>query len=409
MLYNLLRILLYIPILILCIFSSKKRKFIHKRFFQNYKELGKGKDYLWIHCSSVGEINLSDSLIKKLLIEKKENILISMFTDTGYETAKNKYKGNKRIKIIFFPLDDYIAINQILKRINLKYLFIVETEIWPNLINIVAKKSKIILVNGRISDKSYKKYVKFKSILKGILSGKIDTYYMQTKIDRDRIIFLGATPEKVFIVGNLKFDIELENYSLEEKEQLKTLIEAKDKKIFVCGSTRTGEYDIILDTYLKLNNYKLVLVPRHLERVPLIEKILEKRGILYKKYSEIEELADSSPLNYKVLIVDKMGLLRKFYSIADITFVGGTLVNVGGHSLLEPLFYKKTPIFGKYTQNIKDIAKEVLKRKIGYQVKTSDEMFLAIEEINKKNQIEKEINEFLINNSHVAEKITKNL
>lgn len=402
MIYNFLRLILYIPLIIISLFSRKKRNFIKKRIFQGFRNLKNGKDYIWIHCSSVGEINLSDSLIRKMLLERKEEILITMFTDTGYATAKKKYKTESRINICYFPIDDYFLIRKILSKINVKLLVIVETEIWPNLIKLNSKKGKVILVNGRISDRSYKKYLKLRFITKALLTGRIDKFYMQTEIDADRIKKIGATPSKVSVVGNLKFDIELEDYSKKEKEELKNKIKAGNRKIFVAGSTRTGEDELLLEVFKHLENYLLVLVPRHLERIPKLEKLIEENKFSFEKLSEIKEKKD-------ILIVDKMGILRKFYSISDIAFVGGTLVNIGGHSLLEPLYYRKTPIFGKYLQNVKDISKEILKRNIGFKVETSEDILKIIKKIENHEIKNEEIENFFNKNKNVADKILKEI
>ncbi|MDP0494458.1 MAG: glycosyltransferase N-terminal domain-containing protein [Fusobacterium sp. JB021] len=402
MIYNFLRLILYIPLIIISLFSRKKRNFIKKRIFQGFRNLKNGKDYIWIHCSSVGEINLSDSLIRKMLLERKEEILITMFTDTGYATAKKKYKAESRINICYFPIDDYFLIRKILSKINVKLLVIVETEIWPNLIKLNSKKGKVILVNGRISDRSYKKYLKLRFITKALLTGRIDKFYMQTEIDADRIKKIGATPSKVSVVGNLKFDIELEDYSKKEKEELKNKIKAGNRKIFVAGSTRTGEDEVLLEVFKHLENYLLVLVPRHLERIPKLEKLIEENKFSFEKLSEIKEEKD-------ILIVDKMGILRKFYSISDVAFVGGTLVNIGGHSLLEPLYYRKTPIFGKYLQNVKDISKEILKRNIGFKVETSEDILKIIKKIENHEIKNEEIEDFFNKNKNVADKILKEI
>ena len=403
MLYNFFRLVIYIPLVFVYIFNSKKREFLKKRFFQDFSFLKNEKEYIWIHCSSVGEVNLSDSLIKKILEKKSENILLSVFTDTGFETAEKKYSANERIKIVYFPLDDYFLIKTILKNIRLKTLIVIETEIWPNLINLCSKVGKVILANGRISDKSFKRDKKIGFILKSLLGEKIDFFCVQTEIDKERFIELGAKKDRVEVTGNLKFDIELENFSEESKENLKNQIYYNGKKIFVCGSTRTGEDEILIDSSKKLKNYLLVLVPRHLDRIPKLEELIKSQGLTYKKYSELEEG------DYQVLIVDKMGVLRKFYSIADVTFVGGTLVNIGGHSLLEPLFYRKTPIFGKYLQNVKDISKEVLKREIGYLAENSDEIYENILKIEKNDLDSKKIEDFFRENQNVAEKILEKI
>ena len=403
MLYNFFRLVIYIPLVFVYIFNDKKREFLKRRFFQDFSFLKNEKEYIWIHCSSVGEVNLSDSLIKKILEKKSENILLSVFTDTGFETAEKKYSTNDRIKIIYFPLDDYFLIKTILKNIRLKTLIIIETEIWPNLINLCSKVGKVILANGRISDKSFKRDKKIGFILKSLLGEKIDFFCVQTEIDKERFIELGAKKDRVEVTGNLKFDIELENFSEESRENLKNEIYYNKKKIFVCGSTRTGEDEILIDSSKKLKNYLLVLVPRHLDRIPKLEELIKSQGLTYKKYSELEKG------DYQVLIVDKMGVLRKFYSIADITFVGGTLVNIGGHSLLEPLFYRKTPIFGKYLQNVKDISKEVLKREIGYLAENSEEIYENILKIEKNDLDSKKIEDFFRENQNVAEKILEKI
>ncbi len=402
MIYNLLRILLWIPLKVVMILRPKKRIFIEKRLNQNFDFLKSEKPYIWLHCSSVGEINLSDALIKKLLAEREEDILISIFTDTGYETAQNKYSKEERIKIIYFPLDCKNEIRKILKRIDLKLLILIETEIWPNLISCAKKKGKVILVNGRISDKSFGRYMKLKRILKNVL-GKIDHFYMQTPLDGERIETIGADSEKVSVAGNLKFDIELQNYSEEEKNELKEIIKAEGRKIFVAGSTRTGEDEVILDAFGHLKDYMLILVPRHLDRIEKIEDLLIKRKIKFSKYSDcLEGKSEKS----EVIIVDRMGVLRKFYSVCDTAFVGGTLVNIGGHSLLEPLFYRKTPIFGKYLQNVKDIADEILKRGIGLKVDSSEDIAVSIGEIDNGHVRTDEIENFFKANQNTAQKIT---
>ena len=313
-----------------------------------------------------------------------------------------KRQDNDRVDIIFFPLDKKDIIENIISKINLKLLILIETEIWPNLITQCSKVGKVIIVNGRISDKSFGKYRKFSSYLKPIFE-KISGFYMQSPLDSERIIEIGADKNKVETLGNLKFDIELERFSDEVIEDIKQEICVDGRKIFTAGSTRSGENEIILDVFEKMKNTLLILVPRHLERIPQIEEIIKERKKSFLKYSEINS---DNFQKTDIILVDKMGVLRKLYAIADITFVGGTLVNIGGHSLLEPLFYEKTPIFGKYLQNVKDISKEILKKDIGYKVENTEEFLKAIEDIEKTRGIKREkIREFFSENSKVAEKV----
>ncbi|WP_074016650.1 tRNA (guanosine(46)-N7)-methyltransferase TrmB [Fusobacterium massiliense] len=398
--YNLLRnvaLALYKPFM-----NDKMKSFIDKRLKQNFSDLKK-EDYIWIHCSSVGEVNLSEDLVNKFYSISRKNILISVFTDTGYENAVKKYSAKNKIKVIYFPIDDKDKIQEILKKINLQLLVLVETELWPNLINEVNKnKSRIVIVNGRISDRSYPRYKKMKFLLKSML-GKIDYFYMQSEIDKNRIIDLGASNEKVENIGNLKFSISLEKYSDEEKKEYKEFLNILDRKIFVAGSTRTGENEIILNVFEKLKNTVLIIVPRHLENVDKIINLIDKSNLSFIKYSEIEK---GNTNKKDIIVVDKMGVLRKLYSISDIAFVGGTLVNIGGHNLLEPLFYRKKPIFGKYTQNVTDISKEILKRNIGFQVQNESEFLEAINSLEKNNNND-EINNFFEENKFISLNIVK--
>ena len=398
--YNLLRnvaLALYKPFM-----NDKMKSFIDKRLKQDFSDLKK-EDYIWIHCSSVGEVNLSEDLVNKFYSISRKNILISVFTDTGYENAVKKYSAKNKIKVIYFPIDDKDKIQEILKKINLQLLVLVETELWPNLINEVNKnKSRIVIVNGRISDRSYPRYKKMKFLLKSML-GKIDYFYMQSEIDKNRIIDLGASNEKVENIGNLKFSISLEKYSDEEKKEYKEFLNILDRKIFVAGSTRTGENEIILNVFEKLKNTVLIIVPRHLENVDKIINLIDKSNLSFIKYSEIEK---GNTNKKDIIVVDKMGVLRKLYSISDIAFVGGTLVNIGGHNLLEPLFYRKKPIFGKYTQNVTDISKEILKRNIGFQVQNESEFLEAINSLEKNNNND-EINNFFEENKFISLNIVK--
>ncbi len=296
--------------------------------------------------------------------------------------------------IFYFPIDNIFIIKKILKKINLKKMILVETEIWPNLINEVYKHASISIINGRISDKSFKSYKKLNWYLKGLFE-KISYFIMQTNLDMLRIVELGAKEEKVFNFGNMKFDIQLNQFSKEELLEIKEKYGLSNSKIFVAGSTREGEEEFLLEVFDKLDGYKLVLVPRHLERIGEIEKLLGNRS--YTLWSKEEKDKD-------IILVDKMGILRKLYALSDVTFVGGTLVNIGGHSLLEPLFYMKLPIFGKFTQNVKDISNEIIKREIGYRVNNLNEFLEAIKKVEDNIENNREIINFFSENNKVCDK-----
>ncbi len=389
MIYNLLLFLLYPFIIVYSIFHKKTRDFFVKRLFQNFDIDG---DYVWFHMASVGEVNLSEPLIRKFANYNEYKIMLTVMTDTGYNEAQKKY-GNIA-DIFYFPIDNIFVIRKILKKISLKKVILVETEIWPNLINEAYKHASISIINGRISDKSFNSYKKLKWYLKGLFD-KISYFIMQTNVDMIRIVELGAKEEKVFNFGNMKFDIQLNQFTKEELLELKERFGIGSSKVFVAGSTREGEEEFLLEVFDKLDGYKLILVPRHLERLGEIEKLLAKRN--YTLWSKEEKGKD-------IILVDKMGVLRKLYALSDITFVGGTLVNIGGHSLLEPLFYMKLPIFGKFTQNVKDISNEIIKREIGYRVSNLNEFLEAIKKVEANIENNDEIIKFFSENNKVCDK-----
>lgn len=405
MFYQILRVFLTPFILFLIMIGGKKGEFLKKRLKQDFSSLKK-EEYIWIHCSSVGEINLSEPLIKKLLDKREERILLTLFTDTGINVAKEKFGKNERVDIFYFPLDDKKNIKSILNKINLNLLILIETEIWPNLIKEVGKKTKIIIVNGRISDKSLSRYKLLKNYLKSLFL-YITKFYMQSEEDSKRIVEIGALKERVETLGNIKFDIKFPEYTEQEKEELIRFFSIDGRKVFTAGSSRTGEYEVLLDTFKKLKNTLLILVPRHIERTPQVEEIIKQYGFSYKKFSDIEKGKNEKA---DIIIVDKIGLLRKIYSITDVAFVGGTLVNIGGHSLLEPLFYGKTPIFGPYLQNVKEISNEILQLQLGYKVNNSSEFLTAIDKVEQnQNRSKEKIKNLFEKNSQITDKIIEKI
>lgn len=383
------------PIIYLNKLGGKHKEFVNKRYNQNFKHLKK-KPTIWLHMSSVGEVNLSETFIKRILDKTDYQIIITIFTDTGFEVANNKFSKNNRVKIFYFPLDNEKIIKNILNKIDLKYLILVETEIWPNLIKEASHFGKVIMINGRISDKSYKRYKKIKFLLKNVFKN-IDTFYMQSDVDSERIINLGA--KNVITLGNMKFDVKYEEYA--DKELLKKELNL-NKKVMTAGSTRSGEYEIILDTYRNIQKTtQLILVPRHIGNTEKICEILKKYPFKYIKYSE-----NNFNRDYDILIVDKIGILRKLYSISDIAFVGGTLTNIGGHNLLEPLYYGKMVIFGKYLQNVRQISKDILNFELGYKINNSSEFLEAIKKIEKNQSIsQKKIKNLFDKNKNITNRL----
>jgi len=362
--YNILRYFLYGIIGIISIFNKKLRIFFSKRLKQDFskrKFSNNQNEAILIHMSSVGEFNLSRELIDRLIL-KGENVILSIMTDTGKAATEKVYGNNENVTIFYFPLDDYVCLVNLFKTYKIKKTVIIETEIWPNLYSVASEKSELYIINGRLTEKKMKSYLKIKGFIKKLLN-KAEKIMVQSDEDRKRYVSLGLTDEKVKVYKNLKYSIKYEKISEEAEEKYIRNNIQKDKKIIVCGSTRPGEEKIWLEVFKEISEekeYQLVLVPRHLDRID--EVINEIQQIFPEgKNSKISYSLMSEDKKTDILVVDKMGVLRDFYQLADFVFVGGTLVDIGGHSILEPLYYGKKPIIGNYYQNIAEIVEDAKK------------------------------------------------
>ena len=400
MVYNILRLFLYLLVLLAMILKKKTRTFFIKRLFQNIENYEfKKDDAVLFHMSSVGEFNLSQELINRF-ISKNKKIIISIMTDTGFTAVNKFYSKNKNIKIIYFPLDDYFLLKKLYKSFNIKKTIIIETEIWPNLYNFAEKNGKLYIVNGRITEKKLKSYLKVKKITQKVLDLP-EKILVQSEEDRDRYERVGVKKENLVVHKNLKYSIRYEKIDEEKKNEYFKKNVNKDKIKIVCGSTRPGEEKIWLKAFKEINTrkeYQLIIVPRHLNRIEEIKKEIEN---IFKDSKDIYSLL-SENMKTDILIVDKMGVLRDFYQIADFTFVGGTLTNIGVHSILEPLYYGKLPIIGKYYNNIEEIVKEASKMNFIKIIENNDEIseyikqskYINTEQFFKENNdIEKIVNE----------------
>lgn len=362
--YNILRYFLYGIIGIASIFNKKLRIFFSKRLKQDFskrKFSNNQNEAILIHMSSVGEFNLSRELIDRLIL-KGENVILSIMTDTGKAATEKVYGNNENVAIFYFPLDDYVCLANLFKTYKIKKTVIIETEIWPNLYSVASEKSELYIINGRLTEKKMKSYLKIKGFIKKLLN-KAEKIMVQSEEDRKRYASLGLTDEKVKVYKNLKYSIKYEKISEETEEKYIENNIQKDKKIIVCGSTRPGEEKIWLEVFKEINEekeYQLVLVPRHLDRID--EVINEIHQVFTEgENSKISYSLMSEDKKTDILVVDKMGVLRDFYQLADFVFVGGTLVDIGGHSILEPLYYGKKPIIGNYYQNIAEIVEDAKK------------------------------------------------
>ncbi len=325
---------------------------------------------IWFHGVSVGEVLLLRNLVAAL--EKNYKIIISSTTLSGKTVA---YKNYPSCRVIYFPFDLSFCIKRAIRLINPRIFISLETEIWPNLYYHLKKRNiPVIILNGRISDKAFRWYKKVKWIMRKILKN-VDFIGVQNQKYKERFLFLGVDKEKIEVLGNLKFS----SLSLDEKKLLSfqkrfSFFKKGERLLIVAGSTHHPEEEIILEIYKNLtskyNFLCLFIAPRHIERISFLEKKIKEKGFHPVRISK----GVSSFGGNDIFLLDTVGDLFYFYSIADICFVGGSLINYGGHNILEPLYFSKPTLFGPFMDNFKDVEKEVLDKKAALKVRDKKEL-----------------------------------
>jgi len=370
-------VIIYLPIYLF------KNKF-HRGFFLRLGILPKNLALdrpIWIHAVSVGEAmavrGLADEL-RKALPNKK--LVISTVTSTGNKIAKGM--AGEGDFVTYLPLDLGFIVRNVIDRINPSVFIIAETELWPNLISYLYRKNiPAIVVNGRISDSSFRGYLAIRFLIKPILN-KITVFCAQANRDAQRLISLGVSKNKINITGNMKFDFK--DYADLKKDytdyKLRLYLGSKER-LWVAGSTHPGEEEIILGVYKELSekipDLRLLIAPRHPERAAQVEKLIIQYNFKPVRISQLDTTSHI-PAPTPVFILDTVGQLINYYAIADIVFVGGSLVKTGGHNILEPASLAKPVIFGPHMHNFRDIAELFLINNAAIQVHNQEELKINI-------------------------------
>lgn len=359
----------------------KRPVFLRKRWIKEKFGLLEQKEQnlpkLWIHAVSVGEVIAVSRMIRELSSDYK--IILSTITDTGQKVAQERFK-DCNVKIVYMPFDISWAIKRFLKHFNPVAIILTETELWPNLIRIASKNIPLILINGRISDKSFKGYYKIKFFIRHLLE-KLSLICVQEHQYKEKFITLGAEKEKIHVTGNMKFDIEL-------KEIIFSWENFIPKPIILAGSTHEPEEEIILNAFFNLDiNGTLIIAPRHPERFAEVENLIKRKiketnkMVYFSKQSEIS--STFNVLSYPticIILVDQIGILGSLYRVCDIAIIGGSFIPHGGQNPLEPAYWRKPIICGPYMHNFPFI-EEFLKQKASIMT--------------DKNSLEKVINELI--------------
>lgn len=340
-----------------------------------------GSPRIWMHAVSVGEVTSAIAIIKSLKVLMPDcAVILSTTTEHGQAFAKNKLSAGNRRPIatcIYAPVDFILSARKALSLLKPDVLVCLETEIWPNwLVEAHRLGIKTALVNGRISVRTIKGYLKIRPLMKATLN-LVDAFSMINKADAHRIEMIGAPGERIEINGNAKYDLLLNQCDARIKAKMDCIYNIKgDKPVFVAGSTRRSEEKIILDVYGKiiksLPETLLILAPRHVERVPYIKKLVKKQGFACQLRSDLDK--QNCLRTAPIIIVDTIGELLNTYSIASIVFCGGSLVSLGGQNILEAAVWGKPVFYGPSMEDFLDARDLLDKTGGGIQVKDGQEL-----------------------------------
>ena len=369
------------------------------------------KSPIWIHGVSVGETVAGAAVVTELLKQSNEHdIIFSNTTRTGHEQSLKSIKGAKQLT--YYPYDFFFPVWRSIRKVKPSIFASVDTEIWPNFRYILKKyKGKSAIINGIISNDTLKGATLFAWVYSWTLNN-IDLFCMQSEEDAKRIIKLGAKPERVIITGNCKVDNARINVSNEEINSIyKEYFPNSDKDkslVFIAGSTNPGEDIPVIEAYKTLKekypNLKMILAPRQIQRGEEIGEMLKERNISFNLRS------NPNPINFDndVIILNVMGELAKAYFLGHVSFVGGSLIKKGCHSILQPIAAGIGVCVGPHTFKARDLVAQAKKFNIGFEIKNSKELADKIDEILSSSETRKQISQncikMLDTNKGAAEK-----
>ncbi len=325
--------------------------------FARYRGLGKqaGGTVVWIHASSVGEVQAARALMQALDRDGEDlNFVLSVMTEQGHRVACRCLAES--VSVIMAPLDAGCIVRRALRLIRPDLYICLETELWPAVL-LGCRRSgvKMALLNGRLSERSLSGYLKIPGLMRSVVR-TFDEIGVITAADRDRFLRLGADSGKIHVTGNSKYDLRMEK-SDQARSFYRGLLGCGNREVFICGSIRHGEERMLLRTYRRLRQrgkegLLLILAPRHLERLPGLEELLRGERLAFDRFSEL----GSRGRRHRVIVVDTMGELARLYAAGDYIFLGGSLVNRGGHNLMEAAFWGKPVYYGPFVGDYSDAA-----------------------------------------------------
>jgi 3-deoxy-D-manno-octulosonic-acid transferase len=335
---------------------------------------------IWVHAVSLGEVIAAAPLVRALHERHPEfRYIVTTVTETGREAVEQRLGGIAEYR--YAPLDFPWAVAGMVRRLHPTLYVFVETELWPNVLWMLhERKVPAVLVNGRLSSRSFRRQdlpvirAFYRAVLRTLTLG-----LMQSDRDRDRIIALGAKPTQVHVTGNIKFDQPLPDVGSDESLRRRLGID-EHEQLILAGSTHPGEEELLVSAYRRIVKIHpsavLMVAPRHIERAERVEAMLREAGVVVQRRSQMREMR-SGP---RVVILDTRGELSRAYRDAVVAFVGGTLVPVGGHNLLEPAVWGIPVMFGPHTDHCAEVATLLSEAGGGRRVTAVEELVACLDE-----------------------------
>lgn len=361
-LYNIIYIILLpIGFLIYAIIINIKggeKGFIERFGLIKLKKAPRSKS-IWFHCASVGEVRSILNIVNLVRKNHKDvDIIVTTMTTTGRKEAEVYIDADE---YFLLPIENSSAITHLIKLLGVKLFFIVDTEIWPNLIYSAGSNTKLIMINGKISEKSFKTYYKFRFFFSPLFR-KFSAILTKSRLDYERFVKITKNDKNIAPLGNIKFQERKNIDSIDLMERFKNI------KFALAASTHNNEEEIFLDGYIKSSNnfHKAIIAPRHINRAKDIVEMVIQKGKSVSLYSENKDT--------EIIVIDSFGLLEKLYISATKIFIGGSIVNIGGHNIFEALQFEKTIAVGENMQDFAEIYQPAKSHNLLTIVSNSDDI-----------------------------------
>lgn len=336
---------------------------------------------IWLHAVSLGEVSAAAALVRELRERHPElACVISTATPTGRARARALFGGDAGIGIRYLPYDTPGSVGRFLRRVRPRIAVIMETELWPNLLHACSRRAvPIVLANARLTARSVRRYLRFGRLFRDAVAA-IEVIAAQSAEDAGRFAAVGADSGRIRVVGSVKFDVQAGDALRTQGAALRAACFGA-RPVWIAGSTHEGEEEAVLDAHALLRarfaDALLLLVPRHPQRFEEVAALLARGNVPFDRRSAAAPVRPQA----QVLLVDSVGELATLYAAADVAFVGGSLVPIGGHNLLEPAALGVPVLTGPYNDNAPDIARELLKSGGGALVEDAPRLAGALEEL----------------------------